>query len=162
MYTITIESYREFSQRHGNRPLAVGNEMLFADGAACSSEDADRRQEPPHDPVELIRVKLRYWREAVKRAEYDFDSAKTDFARQAALAARYANLPGPPHAKAELNRIAEAVRFCRDQVAKLEAELAEKTVADPLAAAMKFRIENELEEQRRAAELLHEIESVTI
>ena len=76
---------------------------------------------------------------------------------------RYRNLPGPgPDAVDYLNEIAAAVRRARDEVAKLENELAEIAARDPEHRARQFRIQYEQEDRARAAELLHDIESVTI
>jgi hypothetical protein len=162
MYTITIESYREFADRHGNRPLNVAGQLLFADGASCL-RDGEGRQEPPRDAAELVRVKLRYWREAVKRSTADFDSLKSECARQAELATRYSNLPGPSNAAlADLHWLKGAVEFARKTVAELEKELAAKAGADPESQRRRFREQYERDEQARAAALLGEIASITI
>jgi hypothetical protein len=161
-YTITIESYREFIERHNGRALRCDGQLLFADGASCS-DDGECRQEPPRDPVELIRVKLRYWREAVKRSTADFEALRSECSRQAELAARYSNLPGPPNAAlSDLHKLKDAVTFCRDEVAKLEEEWAKKTADDPDRLRRQFRERYEKEQQAAAGALLSEIASITI
>jgi hypothetical protein len=137
--------------------------ILFADGASASVDDANLREEPPRDPVELLRMRVRYWRQAVKVSERDFASTRADFARQAALCCRYSNLPGPgPDAVGYLNEIAAAVRRARDEVAKLEKELAAATADDPTIERRRLIAQYEQEDRARAAELLQSIESVTI
>ena len=161
-YTVIVESYREFVERHHGRALRCDGRLLFADGASCN-DDGESRQEPPTHPVELIRVQLRYWREAVKRSTADFDSLRGECSRQAELAARYSNLPGPSNAAlADLHKLRDAVGFCRDEVAKLEKQLAEKVGPDPEVQRQRFREQYEREQQATAATVLAEIASINI
>jgi hypothetical protein len=162
-YTVTIESYREFAARHGNKPLQVGNRLLFADGAAVVADDESIREEPPADPAENLRQRLAYWRAAVRRATLDFDELKSYCSRQAELATRYSNLPGPPNAAlSDLHKLRDAVGFCRDEVAKLEKQLAERTVSDPDRLRRQHLEEYERQQQAAAATVLAEIASINI
>jgi hypothetical protein len=162
MYTITIESYREFADRHGNRPLNVAGQLLFADGASCL-DDGEGRQEPPRDPVENLRLRLRYWKAAIKRSESDFAAVKGECSRQAELAARYANLPGPSNAAiADLHKLRDAVAYCRTEAAKLQTQLVEKTINDPDRLRRRTREEYERQQQTAAATVLAEIASINI
>ena len=161
-YTVVVESYREFAERHGNRPLNVAGRLLFADGAS-TTDDGECRQEPPRDPVELIRVQLRYWRDAVRRSTADFAALKSECARMAELATRYSNLPGPSNtALADLHKLRDAVIYCREEVAKLEKELAAKGGADPDHLRRQWREKYEREQQAAAASVLGEIASINI
>jgi hypothetical protein len=161
-YTVVIENYHEFAQRHGNRPLNVAGRLLFYDGASCL-DDGEGHQEPPTHPVENLRQRLAYWREAVRRSSADFESLRAECSRQAELAARYANLPGPPNAAlSDLHKLRDAVTFCRDEVAKLEEEWAKKTADNPDRLRRQFREQYEREQQARAGALLSEIASLTI
>jgi hypothetical protein len=162
-YTVIVESYREFAERHGNRPLNCGSMNLFADGAMVNPNDDRDRQEPPRGPVELVRVKLRYWREAVRRSTADFETLRSQCSRQAELAARYSNLPGPANgALADLHKLRDAVAFCREKVAELDKELEAKTTDDPGRLRQQACEQYERDEQARAAALLGEIASITI
>jgi hypothetical protein len=162
-YVQVIESFREFAQRHGNQSLNCDGLIVFPDGASANADDGNYRSEPPADPVELLRMKLRFWRQAVKVSEKDFTSTRAQFVQQAQFAMRYGNLPGPGSDAVDyLNEIAAAVRRARDEVAKLEKELAENSGDDLEYRRRQFRIQHEQEEQRRAAQLLQEIESVVI
>jgi len=162
-YTITIESYYEFAQRHGNRPLNCGSVTLFADGAMVSPHDDRDRQEPPADPVENLRLRLQYWRQAVKRSSADFEALRGQCSQQAELAARYSNLPGPPNeAMADLHKLRSAVLLCREKVDELEREIAAKVGSDPERKRLQFRVQYEREQQAAAAALLGEIASINI
>lgn len=162
-YTITIESYQEFSARHGNRPLRCGNVLLFADGAMCNPDDGNLREEPPRDPVESLHRQLRYWREAVRRSTADFTTLRGQCSQQAQLASRYSNLPGPSNeALADLHKLQSAVMFCREKVAELEKALADKAVADPESHRQQCREQYDREDRARAAQLIHEIQSITL
>ncbi len=161
-FTVTVESYHEFARRHGNRPLGCDGRLLFADGASCS-DDGELREEPPRNPVELIRVQLRYWRQAVRRSTADFEALRSQCSRQAEMATRYANLPGPSNgALADLHKLRDAVLFCRTKVAELEKALAEKTANDPDRLRRQDIIRYEREQQAAAAALVGEIASISI
>lgn len=161
-YTIVVESFREFSEKHGARPLRGGNRLLFADGASCL-DDGEGRQEPPRDAVENLRCRLAYWREAVRRSTADFDSLKSECARQAELASRYSNLPGPPNAAlADLHKLRDAVTYCREEVAKLEKELAERAAENPDRLRRQQLEEYERNQQAAAATVLAEIASINL
>jgi len=161
-YTITIESSREFIERHHGRALRCDGRLLFADAASCS-DDGENREEPPPHPVELTRVKLRYWREAVKRSTADFNALRSQCQQQGELASRFSNLPGPSNEMlSDLHKLQQAVFFCREKVAELEKELSEKVGPDPEVQRRRFREQYERDEQARAAALLGEIASITI
>lgn len=162
-YSILIESWHEFHEKHGGRPLSVGGRLVYADGASVHPDDRDHRAAPPSDPIELVRVKLRYWQEAVRRSTADFHALRGRCSQQAELCSRYGNLPGPSNeALSSLHRLKDAVQFCREKVSELEKELASKVGTDPAADRRKFMVEQELQQRSRAAELAHEISSITI
>ena len=163
MQTIQIETFREFAQRHGGQQLNVGGQLVFADGASCGDDGESIRSEPPRDSIELIIAKLAYWRQAVRVSEKDFVQTKSNFAQQAALALRYGNLPSVSQYNINyLNEIAAAVRRARDEVGKLETELDTLTADAPERHARQFRIQQEQESQAVAAQLLHQIENISI
>ena len=151
-YVQVIESYREFAERHGGQELNCNGMVLFADGASANADNGDIRYEPPCNPVELLRMKLTYWRQAVKVSERDFSNTRNQYLTQGA----------PSNAVAWLNEVAAAVRRAREEVAKLQKELAEKATDDPGYQARQFRIHNEQEQRLKAAQLLDEIQSITI
>ena len=151
-YVQVIESYREFAERHGGQELNCNGMVVFADGASANADNGDIRYEPPCDPVELLRMKLTYWRQAVKVSERDISNTRKQYLTQ-----------GPPsNAVAWLNEIAAAVRRAREEVAKLEKELANHVVDDPGYQSRMFRIQNEQEQRLKAAQLLDQIASITI
>ncbi len=161
-YTITIESYREFVERHHGRALRCDGQLLFADGASAT-DDGEYRQEPPRNPLELIRVQLRYWREGVRRSTADFNALRSQCQQQAELASRYSNLPGPSNAMlADLHKLQAAVGFCRSEVDRLQKELAEKVGPDPEVQRQRFREQYEREQQAAAAAVLGQIAAITI
>jgi hypothetical protein len=163
-YTITVEPYYEFAQRHGNRPLRCGVVILFADGASVHPDNDAIREEPPTDRVALLQRRLSYWKQAVRASSGDFDAHKSMVAQAAALASRYVgSVPGPTHDDlTHLNKLAEAGRFCRDEVAKLERELKSLVAESPEYQHQQFQ-EKQLEDDRlHALELLTQIESVSI
>ena len=161
-FSILIESYREFAERHGNRPLNVAGRLAFFDGAT-SSTDGESRMEPPTHPVENLRCRLQYWRTAVARASEDFYSLRGQCQQAAELASRYSNLPGPSNLMlADLHKLQAAVAYCRAEVAKLEAELAAKAANHPDHQRLQFRQQQERSQQAAAAAVLGEISSINI
>ena len=86
-YTVTIENWHEFVARHCGQQLNCDGLLIFADGASASADDSNLRSEPPRDPVELLRMKLRYWRQAVKTSERDFVNTRAFCAASLALRA---------------------------------------------------------------------------
>jgi hypothetical protein len=161
--TIIIESFQEFAERHGNSGLACGKTglLVWPDGASALQDDADTRSEPPDDPQELLVMQRRYFREALRRAEAEFQRAQQDFAESAALASRYSNLPGPPvDAPQILKQLAGRVRLRRAQLAVIEKELVESPSPETLRTqAYQQRL---AEERTTAGKLLHEIQNVTV
>ncbi len=57
------EFYKVFCQAHGNWPVQVGGQMLFADGWSCNAlSTAGPYNEPPSDLDHLVSLQVRYWR----------------------------------------------------------------------------------------------------
>lgn len=163
-YTVIIESFKEFTQRHGDDGLLIDEigAIVFSDGASVAFDDADRRDEPPDNPKSLLELKRLYHREATKRAEQDFYGTRKQFVDMAAAAARYANpLPGPPADAVQiLAELAEHARQCRAQLADIDRQL--KEMAPPEDKQARAYQERRQREHRANAELLHQIQFVNL
>ena len=157
--TIVIDSYQEFADRHGGSPVQVENIFLFPDGASVNGDDRDDRREPPADPTERLRARRDYVAAHLDRTIDNFQSLKAHCHEQASLAARYTNLPGPPvDAPKELRRLAALAEKYREELAEIDAQLAETPEAQRQRELDALRAE----QNARQAQLMAEIKGIEI
>jgi hypothetical protein len=157
--TITIESYAEFSARHGGNPVPNRNVFLFPDGAKCSAENRDMREEPPTDPQQLLRFRRLYVATRLEQEVKAFNTFKYDCHERAQAAARCSAAVGPPlDAPAQL-------RAGKARIDALRAELADlDTRIEPTASQLREQSREEATRERQSAlqSLLSDIDAVHI
>lgn len=164
MALVNVESFFEFSQRHGGDPVPIGTSMregrvlLFADGASAN-DTGTSWMEPPEDPWEKLRLRKQYTEAKLQRAEEEFLRVRSQFSEQASLASRYPNLPPPPHdAPAILKGLRRIVKGYRAELALIERQLENS----PKAKEEALRKELADRSRRRVAELAGEIHGLTL
>lgn len=158
--TIVIESYEEFSERHGGSPMPVGARLVFPDGAMVHGDNGDIRAEPPTDPHAVLLLQRAYYDKAARLAEQEFHGARSQFSQQASFAARYpGQVPNAPENAAEILEDLKAIaQRHREKLAEINVALS----ATPQAEAQRQREAREADYRNRAAQTLAAINSVNL
>jgi hypothetical protein len=76
--TIVVETYRDFSARHGGRPAKIGDAWYFASGAIATQGFTGEMQmfEPPEEQLALLQNRRMYHAAKLPRVERDFQRLK--------------------------------------------------------------------------------------
>lgn len=154
-----IESFQEFSKRHGDDAIEVGARLIFGDGAIANSEDGKVKAEPPESQYELLLVIKMRAKELLRRAELEFFNARSTLSEMAANAIRYSNLPGPPSdAPQQLRKLKSNAIKRRKELAAIDAKL-EKT---PQRIARRKQEQQLAERQQQITEVATKINQITL
>ena len=167
MPMILVESPQEFAQRHGNDSIEISRwrdgersptgRWLFGDGAQTTYDGT--RSEPPEDPSELLRLRRLYVSEQLERATSEFNSLKSECSEQAALSAKYSNLPSvDPGVVEELKSIKVRVDQYRAELQRLDAQLEQTPQAEKIKVIEGLKADR----QRQAADLAATIKSIEL
>lgn len=162
-YTITIESFEEFSTRHGGEFYHVGAVCIWPDGAQCSFGNRDNREEPPDAPLLLKPLRRAFLDAKLKATVESFQRLQQQAVDQAQLARKYANLPPPsPDILTELRRLKMVATTIREELAELVAQAQALESQSPQRVAQQQRERQQAERLRSVNSLLGEITSLTI
>jgi hypothetical protein len=145
--TIAVESYEEFAERHGGRPILVANDFLFADGARVNRENTRLRAEPPPDDFARLRFRRRYYLAHLQAEERAFASFQNRCHERAYLSSQFVNLPGVP------DNAAEQLERGKKRIESLRAELEAVEAAILNTPEMAGHRQLQLVEQQRQANL---------
>jgi len=149
---LTVETFREFAERHGGDAVEVGGRLLFPDGAQCGIDEGrgSFRQEPPEGKYSRLQLRREYVAAKLKRAEQNFHRYRADVSEQAALASRYANLPHPGEGVVEhLHHLKRIAQKYRRELARVDKALSET----PEGRAQRERAEVMRERQHEIARI---------
>jgi hypothetical protein len=119
---IVIEVFHEFEARQNCPSFAVGNQILFENGAVWNG---DRGVDPSDDPRERMEAQRKYCGVLLEREERAFKQFKRKSLEQAALHDRFPNLPpgvGPDTVE-QLRQGKERIENLRAWIAELDSHL---------------------------------------
>lgn len=127
MPLVLIESFEEFSRRHGGNPVSTGHRLVFPTGAQCDDMEGSQRWEPPADATALLHARKKYVSARLRQAEGEFHQTQSAFSEQAALAATYgSNVPPPPFDSKEILLGLKATgHTLRNELKEIEVQLAQ-------------------------------------
>jgi hypothetical protein len=101
IYLGLADRVKEFDQRHGGDPVAIGHWLVFPDGAQREANPAGAWVEPPQEPHQQAQLILRYQEERLRQAQAAFEQLKSRLQQQASQAVQFATKPTPPQAPSE-------------------------------------------------------------
>ena len=162
MHTITrvVESYAEFAERHGSRPVLVGSRFVFSSGAYVDREDSNRRAEPSEDTFTRLALQRAYIVARLEKEEAAFFDFRESTARRLALAQEFPDSVRPPadNAVAQLEAGAKRIAGLREELEKVVAAL---DLTDEVVAGREVR-RREGERQAALSAMERQIANVTL
>ena len=156
---VYVESYLEFSKRHGENAVTVDGRLIFPSGAQADANEGIQRWEVPDDPHERLTIQKRRMRALVRRLENEFQRSQAAFIEQASLAKSYSNLPdAPSDARQILEKMRAEVHAHRAELERIEREL-EKT---PAGIEKRIREEDRHAHQQEVSRQISDLASLSL
>ena len=143
-----VETFDEFSARHGEYLDVADGWRLFANGAAASNDGRlTSFREPPLDPVELLRVQRVFVVAKLERERYEWTRFYNDVSEQAGYALRFPDTapPAPANAAEQLEAGKRRMKALEKQVEEIDEQLA----LSPEARLMRLNRQRDAERNRK-------------
>jgi hypothetical protein len=111
-----------FDKRHGGDAIEIDHWLYFSDGAMRELNPLGLLAEPPAEPYDAAKIRLRYHEEKLRRASRAFDERKAWLLNTARANLLQRQAPPPPiylaAAKRELNTLKRAVMKLQNDLEK--------------------------------------------
>lgn len=148
------QQHEQFDVKHGaQQSILIDGCLHWPDGARRLNDPRAHGEEPPKDPVQCARLKIRYWEVCLRRAQDTFDNLKRDLIRSAkavtAPGTKYTPVMAPPLQESMVRLQAKKAKVlrCRRKLEEARQELTDAlppVLAEQEAARMELVTEAEV------------------
>jgi hypothetical protein len=149
---VTTESeshWKAFRREHGE-PINDGNHsLLFKTGASCEDNCVGWFRDPDTNEYQRLLIVQKYWKLLYERAALEFVNTKSQWISAAKALAANGHRAPEDEAKAELEKLAAAVRRYRLKLKNTEQLIAAQPEAKQVA--QKEAMEKQMAEENEAA-----------